>query len=252
MIQSVPTLVKVSHLGEATALLVIDDVENGNRLSERLCDEFTGALADLAKDPALRVLILSGTPKVFCAGATLESLRRIAGGEVDVKDLTIARRILEFPVPVVGAIEGHAVGGGLLMAACCDITVASETSRYGLNFTDLGFTPGMGATALLPALVGPQFAAEMMMTAKFYKGRELKHRGLFTHIVPAAEVMPLALDLAARIAAKPRHVLEMLKETLSLPRRGALDSAIARESLMHRICFSRPETAALIEDSYNS
>lgn len=247
-----PDLVKLSRISESIAVLRTDDADNGNRLSERLCEEFTGALAAVAHDSALRVLLLSGTPKVFCAGATLESLRRIAGGEFDVKDLTIARRILEFPVPVIGAIEGHAVGGGLLMAACCDITVASETSRYGLNFTDLGFTPGMGATALLPALVGPQFAAEMMLTAKFYKGRELKHRGLFTHIVPAAEVMPLAEDIASRIASKPRHVLEMLKETLALPRRGALDGAIARESLMHRICFSRPETAALIEDSYNS
>jgi len=248
----VPHLVQVRRLGESVAVLETDDAENANRLSERLCEEFTGALAELAREPALRVLILAGTPKVFCAGATLESLRRIAAGEFDVKDLTIGRRILEFPVPVVGAIQGHAIGGGLLMAACCDITVASETSRYGVNFTELGFTPGMGATVLLPALVGPQFAAEMMMTAKFYKGRELKNRGLFTHIVPAADVMPLAEDIAGRIAAKPRYVLEMLKETLALPRRAGLEAAIARESQMHRICFSRPETAALIEDSYNS
>lgn len=247
-----PTLVKVSRLAESIALLETADAENGNRLSERLCEEFTGALEVLARDSSIRVLLLSGTPRVFCAGAALESLHRIAAGEFDVKDLTLARRILEFPVPVVGAIEGHAIGGGLLMAVCCDITVASESSRYGVNFTDLGFTPGMGATALLPAMVGPQFAAEMMLTAKFYKGRELKNRGLFTHVVPAAEVVPLAEDIAARIATKPRHVLEMLKETLALPRRIALEGAVARESLMHRICFSRPETASLIEDSYNA
>jgi polyketide biosynthesis enoyl-CoA hydratase PksI len=217
-----------------------------------LCAELEEALAELTGDRAIRVLLLSGSPRIFCAGATLESLRRIAGGEFEVRDLATARRILEFPVPVVAAVEGHAVGGGLLLAVCCDITVASESNRYGVNFTDLGFTPGMGATALLPSLLGPQFASEMMFTAKFYKGRELRHKGLFTHIVSSAEVMPLARDIADRIAVKPRHVLEMLKETLALPRRRALEGAVARESLMHRLCFARPETAALIEDTYNS
>ncbi|HJZ96743.1 MAG TPA: polyketide synthase [Candidatus Solibacter sp.] len=247
-----PALVRTDRSSEPVALLRIDDPATNNRLSERLCAEIEEALADLAGNRAIRVLLLSGSPRVFCAGATIESLRRIAGGEFHVRDLATARRILEFPVPVVAAVEGHAVGGGLLLAACCDITVASESSRYGVNFTDLGFTPGMGATALLPSLLGPQFAAEMMFTAKFYKGRELKHRGLFTHVVPSAQVLPRARGIADRIAVKPRHVLEMLKETLALPRRMALQGAVARESLMHRICFALPGTAKLIEDAYNS
>ncbi len=244
-------MIAIERPSETIALLRIDDPATENRLSESLCTAFEEAVAGLAREKELRVLLLGGSPRVFCAGATIENLRRIAGGEFDVKDLATARCILEFPVPVVAAVEGHAVGGGLLLAACCDITVASESSRYGVNFTELGFTPGMGATALLPALLGPQFAAEMMYTAKFYKGRELKHRGLFTHIVPAAEVMPLARDIAERIAVKPRHVLELLKETLALPRRAAVDSAVARESVMHRICFARPETAAIIEEGYD-
>jgi len=248
----VPALIKIERPAGSIVMVQIDDPATANRLSEPLCAELEQALATLAADTTIHALLLAGSPRTFCAGATIESLRRIAGGQLDVRDLTVARRILGFPVPVIAAVEGHAVGGGLLLAACCDVTVASETSRYGVNFTALGFTPGMGATALLPSLLGPQFAAEMMFTAKFYKGRELKHRGLFTHIVPAAEVMPLARDIAARIAAKPRHVLEMLKETLALPRRGALEGALERESLMHRICFARPETAALIEDAYNS
>jgi polyketide biosynthesis enoyl-CoA hydratase PksI len=248
----VPALIRIERPSESIALLQIDDPATANRLSEPLCAELEQALAALAVDATIHALLLTGSHRTFCAGATIESLRRIAGGQLDVRDLTVARRILGFPVPVIAAVEGHAVGGGLLLATCCDISVASESSRYGVNFTDLGFTPGMGATALLPSLLGPQFAAEMMLTAKFYKGRELKHRGLFTHIVPSAEVMPLARDIAARISAKPRHVLEMLKETLALPRRNAIEGAVARESLMHSICFARPETGALIEDAYNS
>ena len=245
-----PSLVNVRRLEESVALLEMNDAETENRLSERLCRELSEALSALALDTSIRALVLRGTRRVFCAGATIEALRRIAGGEIEVRDLTLARQILQFPVPVIGAVDGHAVGGGLVVALCCDITVACENSRYGVNFTELGFTPGMGATALLPALAGSQFAAEMMLTAKFYKGRELKHRNVFTHVVPSNEVMPLASEIAGRIATKPRHVLELLKETLALPRLSALDLAVSRESLMHRICFGRLETARLIDDAY--
>lgn len=137
-----------------------------------------------------------------------------------------------------------------MLALCCDILVASESSRYGVNFTNMGFTPGMGTTSLLPALVGHHFASEMMLTGKLYKGRELKGRGLFNYVVPAEEVLDVSLDIARRIAEKPRHVIEMLKETLSLPRRQALQEAVSREHLMHKICFSRSDTAAHIESTY--
>jgi polyketide biosynthesis enoyl-CoA hydratase PksI len=224
--------------------------ENGNRLSQELCAEFLTALASLTGEPSLKVLILTGGKDVFCAGATLEMLKQISIGSADVKDLLLPEKILSFPAPVIGALEGHAVGGGLTLALCCDILVASESSRYGVNFTNMGFTPGMGTTSLLPVLAGHHFASEMILTGKLYKGRELRERGLFNYVVPREEVMEVALDIARRIAEKPRHVLEMLKNTLSLPRRQALQEAMFREHLMHKICFSRPDTAAHIEAAY--
>jgi polyketide biosynthesis enoyl-CoA hydratase PksI len=153
-------------------------------------------------------------------------------------------------VPMIAALEGHAVGAGLAVALCCDIVVASESARYGANFTGMGFTPGVGVTSLLPALVGYGFAVEMMMTAKLYKGRELMERRLFTHVVPGGEVLALAMDIAQRIAERPRHILTMLKAELALPRRHMLMEALAREHTMHQICFSRSETRALIEEGY--
>lgn len=242
--------VRLERVEDGIVRVVMDEAATRNRLSEDLCAALGAALDELARDPGLRALILAGRPDIFCAGATLTTLRRIVSGEVAVRDLALPSQLLGFPMPIVGAVQGDAVGGGLVLAACCDITVAAENGRYGVNFADLGFTPGMGTMALLPALVGHGLAAEMILTSKFYKGRELAGRGLFTHVVPATEVANLALDLARRIADKPRHVLEMIKETMALARRQALLAAMSREHLMHTICFSRPDVAGRIEDSY--
>lgn len=231
--------------------LKIDDPENENRLSEELFSEFIGTLANLATEATLKVLMLVGNQDVFCAGGSLEFLGKLAAGKVTEKNLfVLPNQMLNFPVPIIGALQGHAVGGGLTLALCCDSLVASQSSRYGMNYTNMGFTPGMGTTSILPVLVGHHFASEMIFTGKLYKGKELKDRGLFNYVVPADEVMDLALDLARRMAEKPRHILEMLKDSLSLPRRQALQEAMSREHLMHKICFGYPETASLIEATY--
>ncbi len=195
--------VHAERLEEGIVEVRIDDAEAQNRLSDRLCRELMAALAELRSDPTLKVVLLSGRPDVFCGGATLEALQSVSTGAVDVLDLLLPEQMLAFPVPIVGAITGHAVGGGFVLALCCDVMIAAETSRYGVNFTSLGFTPGMGATALLPALVGHHHAMEMMLTAKLYRGAELRERGLFNRVVPAAEVQAEALDLARRMAEKP-------------------------------------------------
>jgi polyketide biosynthesis enoyl-CoA hydratase PksI len=242
--------VRVSSGNDGVFELILDDPQNDNRLSDDLCRDLIAELTRLAGDPALRVLILAGTKDVFSAGATRENLRSIVGGKTHVKDTALPVRVLEFPLPIVAALEGNSVGGGLILALCCDIVVAAEGSRYGVNFTDLGFTPGMGSTQLLPALIGTSFAMEMMLTATFYKGKDLRGRGLFTHIVPMDEVFATARDVARRIADKPRHVLELVKSELAGPRRKAMESALAREHGMHQVCFSHPETLAMMERNY--
>lgn len=243
-------LVRIETVDEGIVRLTMDDAQNRNRLSEGLCRELMEAFASLADRPELRVLMLAGRDDVFCAGATLETLDRLSSGEVDVRDLLLPAQMLKFPLPIVAELRGHAVGGGLALSLCCDVVVACESSRYSVNFTSLGFTPGMGTMSLLPAVVGTHFASEMILTAKNYKGRELVGRGLFNHIVPGEDVAPLALDLARRIADKPRHVLEMARDTLAIPRRLMLEQATAREHLMHRICFGHPEVASRVRDNY--
>lgn len=245
-----PEIVSTTDLGGGVFQLTLDEVAERNRMSERLCAELLVALDALAGDPSLRAVVLAGTREVFLAGGTLDMLRGIARGEAHARDLLLPERFLQFRAPIIAAMEGHAVGGGLTLGLCCDVIVAAAERRYGANFATLGFTPGMGTTALLPALVGHHFASEMLLTGRYYKGRELAGRGLFNHVLPSAAVLPAAIDIARRIAENPPHVVEMIKATLSRPRSRALVDALAAEHLMHRVCFARPETLEIIEERY--
>lgn len=231
--------------------LAITDPDRENRLSYELVDQMMAALAELAPDQSIKVLLVTGTKEIWCAGGTLRMLKEMATGEYDERRLlTLADHLLSFPVPVIGALEGHAIGGGLALALCCDLLVAAENSRYSVNSANMGFTPAMGLTVLLPAAVGHHVASEMIFTGKYYKGRELAQRRLFNAVVPGDEVLDKALELAERIAEKPRYVLELLKDTLALPKRHALQDAASREPMMHKICFNHPDIATTLDETY--
>lgn len=230
--------------------ICLDDEGHQNRLTTELVDDLMEALRALASDDGVKAVLLTGRQEIFCAGATREILRAVSSGRIVPRDLELPSYMVDFPVPIVAALEGSAVGAGLGLGLYCDISVASETGRYGLNYNSMGFTPGMGVTGLLPLLVGHGFSTEMMMTSKFYRGRELAGRGLFTHVVAADKVLGVALDIVRRIASQPRYVTTLLKADLSAIRREALSKALAREHVMHAACFARPDTRATIEASY--
>jgi polyketide biosynthesis enoyl-CoA hydratase PksI len=149
--------VYVTRVEAGVGRIHIDDASHQNRLTDDLIDELMDALRALASDANVDVVILTGRKDVFCGGGTRETLRAVASGNVQVKDLELPVHMVDFPVPIVGALEGHAVGAGLAVGLYCDIVVASSSSRYGLNFTSMGFTPGMGVTGFLPLLVGHGF-----------------------------------------------------------------------------------------------
>ncbi|HZN17325.1 MAG TPA: polyketide synthase [Micromonosporaceae bacterium] len=231
--------------------LAICDPDRENRLSYELVDQMMDALDELAPDPSNKVLLVTGTKETWCAGGTLRMLKEMASGDYDERRLlALSDRLLRFPVPVIAALEGHAVGGGLALALCCDILVAAENRRYGVNSASMGFIPAMGLTTLLPAAVGHHLASEMIFTGKYYKGSELARRRLFNTVVPSDEVLEKALDSAQRIAEKPRYVLELLKDALALPKRHALQDAIAREPVMNQVCFNRPDIEKVLEETY--
>jgi polyketide biosynthesis enoyl-CoA hydratase PksI len=244
---------RVSCDADGIGWLKMDDREGRNVFSHGFIADFLQALDELEHTLKPKVLVLHGLEDVFCGGAEKQALLDLCDGKAAVADLVICERLLEAPFPVIAAMEGHAIGGGLAVALCCDIVIAARESRYGAVFMSLGFTPGMGCTTLLQELVGPFVAGEMMLTGKRFRGSELAAKGThINYILPRSEVLAKARDIAAQVAEEDGRSVFLLKNALSAGKKKLLIQARLQEDLMHRISFSFPETRRSIEEQYGS
>lgn len=235
---------------DGVALLTMQDKDQKNTFYDAFVHELLENLEKLAQDPEVKVCVFRGLPDVFCAGAHPDLLQDLVSGRMASTDLLLPAAILDLPIPTIAAMEGHAVGGGLTFALCCETVLMARESRYGCTFMNLGFTPGMGTTRLLQYAFGEYIANEMMFGGQMLKGSHFEGRSLVNYVLPRTEVLPKAMELAARMAEKPRYVLEMLKRQLSLGRRQTFEEARTEENFMHQICFAHPETADLIRQNY--
>ncbi len=233
------------------ATLKMNDSEGKNIFSRAFIEDLLRGLDELENKYKPKVVILQGLKEVFCGGADKQTLLDLCDGKVDMGDVSVSERLVSAPFPLIAAIEGHAVGGGLLVALCCDIIVAARESRYGAVFMTMGFTPGMGSTTLLAEAVGPYIANEMMYTGKRFRGSELEKKNTqINYIVPRDDVLAKARDLALQISEVNIQSLYLLKHSLSARKKKLLTEARLQEDLMHRISFSSPETRRTIEERY--
>lgn len=244
------SLVGLTVDDDGVATLAMRDEAGKNAFSRAMVAALTGAFDEVARRQDVKVCVVSGLPAVFSAGGDREVLLGLADGTIAPYDLLLTRSLLEVPVPTIAAMAGAAVGGGLVFGLACDMVVLARESRYGANFMDLGFTPGMGSTRLLQFAVGEYVAAEMLLGGQYFRGEHFAGRGQINAVVPRAEVEARALEMARRIADKPRPALLLLKRALALPRRRAFEEARTVESMMHEVCFADPQTLARIRENY--
>jgi enoyl-CoA hydratase/carnithine racemase len=214
--------------GVAEIRMIDEDGKNG--LGMELISALLAALNDVAVDANVRTAVIFGNKDIFCSGATRSLLNAVRDSRIPPAELVLARRLLDSPVPIIGAAQGAAVGGGLALLFACDLVVLAAEQRYGANFFALGITPGMGVTALLEHAMSPALAHELLYTASFRRGRDLTG---VSRVVPSYDVEHVALDLALQIAAHDRNNIRLLKRALTLPRRRALEEAFTVEALMH-------------------
>lgn len=227
----------------------LDDPATGNALGEAMVSAIGTAVSDAAAAPQCRVVLLTGAGDTFSSGAPAALLAQFAQGERHPADIRLPRVLLDCPVPVIAAMAGHAVGGGFALGLAADLVCVARESRYGFTFMNMGFTPGMGTTALASHVLTPAVAHELLYSGELRRGDAFSGAGV--NVVAArADVVPRARDLARRIAEKPRHALEALKRTLSLPRRQAFEQALTLESLMHQVTLGAPGAADTIRATY--
>jgi polyketide biosynthesis enoyl-CoA hydratase PksI len=245
--------ISVEHHERESGLLVLrmQDTVGRNTFTDGFVDELSDALVEVGKDRSCKAVLVTGLPDVFCAGAAKQSLLSLCEGELEVKDLVLSELMLQVPVPTIAAMEGAALGGGLVLALCCDIMLMNEKRMYGANFTNMGFTPGMGCTRLIQALVGEYVANEMLYRGRLFKGREFRDRSLVNYVLRGDQILDKATDIAVDICEKPRRTLEILKYSLNLNKRQMLAEARVHEDFMHRISFAQPEVKEMVSRLYN-
>jgi 2-(1,2-epoxy-1,2-dihydrophenyl)acetyl-CoA isomerase len=189
-----------------------------NSLTVPLKGELLAALRQAGRDRAVRVVVLTGAGRAFCAGQDLrERLEPDAAPlEVEVRERynPIVAAMRELPKPIVGAINGVAAGAGASLAFACDLRIASEGASFALAFGRVGLVPDSGATWLLPRLVGPARAAEMALAGTTVSAADAERIGLVSRVVPPDELPAAARELAARIAAGSPTAVALTKRAL--------------------------------------
>jgi polyketide biosynthesis enoyl-CoA hydratase PksI len=225
----------------------MQDRVSRNTFSVALAEGLIDAFKTVATRPEYRVVILTGYDSYFASGGTKEALLLLSAGQGKFTDRDLYSLALNCPIPVIAAMQGHGIGGGFVFGMFADFPLLSRESVYTTNFMKYGFTPGMGATFILPRKLGIALAEEMMIVARTYRGEELQKRGIPFPVLPRAELMDYAIDLASTIADKPRISLVTLKDHLVAPLRAEMPAIIEQEVVMHEKTFHRPEVKERIE-----
>jgi enoyl-CoA hydratase len=229
----VPESVRVERRADGVAALRIDRPPM-NALSRALLDEIESAARQLDGDDEVKAVVVLGGPKAFAAGADIREL----GGQAEAREIgkrfrTAFDRIAEIPRPVIAAINGVALGGGLELALACDLRIAADNARVGQPEILLGIIPGAGATQRLPRLVGPARAKELIWSGRQVKADEALAMGIVDRVVPPGELEDAALEWAASFASGAVVAMGVAKSVID----AGLDGSVATGLDLEAVAF---------------
>jgi enoyl-CoA hydratase/carnithine racemase len=251
------------EVADHVASITLNRPDNRNSMTPDLLGGLADAVSRARGDADVRCVILTGNGTSFCAGADFKSRppgldggRRDAGGyraphELLYETYSHFLAVTDIEVPVIAAMQGHAIGGGLGLAVVCDLRVANRDAKYGANFVRLGLHPGMATTWLLPRLMGVPRAIELLLTGRIISGAQAAETGLVHYAVPAEEVLPRARELAREIASAAPLAVRWTKRSiyagLAWDPRSAARAEAHVQSRTSETEDSREGIAALLE-----
>lgn len=245
-------LVEVERRDRGIAIVTLNDPDRRNAMSVAMGEALEQTLHRLGEDEELRVIVLTGAPPAFSGGGDLamleEHARRAREEGFDTTDEMRAfyRRFLalrDVPVPVIAAVNGHAIGAGLCVALACDLLVVAEDAKVGLNFARLGLHPGMAGSWLLPRFLGRQRGAEMLYSGRVVEGKVAATYGLALEAVPADLVLDRALSYAEDIAWSAPLVVRQLKRSLAAAERNTLEEQLELEAANQAVTYGTDDLA---------
>ena len=236
----------VYEVDGAIGVIRLNRPENRNSMDKETLPAFQEALARVEADADLRCLVITGSGSSFCGGADFKS------GVLDADQEPLNERLMavyqpfldvgKIRIPVIGALNGHAVGGGLGLALMCDSRVACATAKHGANFARLGLHSGMAITYILPRLVGLARANELLFTGRIFTGEEALAMGLANYAEPAEAVMDRSMALAREIASAAPYAVRMMKQSILQGLDWAPEGAARQEAIIQSRTFEMADS----------
>lgn len=230
------TFKKVKNVAKITI-----DSPPANALSSAIIQEIDQTLDEIEKDDSIKAVVLHGEGRFFSAGADIKEFTEVNHpdqfSELSAKGQEVFQRIEDFSIPVIAAIHGAALGGGLELAMACSIRIVSESATLGLPELTLGLIPGFAGTQRLPKLVGAAKAYEMILTGEPIKGKEAFALGLANQVVKNESVLEEALNLAQKIAEKSKPTIEKTMELIAYAKAGKFKEGAKREAKAFGVIF---------------
>jgi enoyl-CoA hydratase len=225
----------VVEIRDRVGLIRLNRPKQMNALSDALMDELGAALDAFESDENIAAIVITGSEKVFAAGADIAAMKD--WGYMDVyKSDYITRnweRVKTCRKPVIAAVAGYALGGGCELAMMCDIIMAADSAQFGQPEIRLGVVPGAGGTQRLPRAVGKAKAMDLCLTARMMDATEAERAGLVSRVVPAEKLIDEALAAAQKIAGFSLPIVMMIKESVN----RAYESSLAEGLLFERRTF---------------
>jgi 2-(1,2-epoxy-1,2-dihydrophenyl)acetyl-CoA isomerase len=235
-------------VAEGIGTVTLHRPEKLNAFDREMCAELLEAVRTLAASAAVRVIVVTGAGRGFCAGADLDALEA-EGPALVAAGKAIVLALREAPQPVLAAVNGPAAGGGANLALACDYRLASADAAIGQVFPRLGLVPDWGGTFFLPRLVGISKALELVWSARMVPADEAAALGLFDRVVPPAELGAEARRLAGRWAAHPPEAVRRAKQGLYASEQRSLAAALDWEIATQHELFATPEVRARLGTS---
>jgi len=239
---------------ENIGLVVFNRPGKLNALNQKVIEELSAAFINAEKDPEVKVLVLTGGPDLFGAGADIEMLSNLkssADCHIFMGEKSHYQILENMGKPTVAAIGGFCLGGMLELALCCDFRIAADNAQFGLPEVKLGVLPGGGGTQRLPRLIGMTKAKELAFLGDFIDAQEAHRLGLVNKVVPKNQLNVETNQLAKRLMKRPPFALRMIKEVMNSGINASLKEGLEIERQGFTILFStedkREGIAAFLE-----
>lgn len=227
-----------------------------NALSLEVFRQLNALVSELQTNDAVRAVIVTGEgDRAFSAGADVADLVGLsspAAYEFSASGQYVLQQLAELPKPVIAAINGVALGGGMELALACDIRLAADTARFGQPEILLANTPGWGATQRLTNVVGVGRAKAMMLTGEQIDAATALQYGLVTEVIPAAELLTRAMALARQLAGMSPTAVHAIKEAVHVGLTGGIEAGLRAERVGVAACCGTPEQVAAVENFANA